>query len=166
MAEEVSLTEWVVPADALPTAPSPGVLYLLPPLRDADSRPAYRPESLLLVKAAAAAAVELEYAMPPDDRRYVDHFAADPQAIDLWLALAGPITDVFLFGLGYAVNSLLRRRGVSEAHADAAPLRLKLARLDPKTGVVEGLKLEGRKADVIDAVRALKGESDVPSSTD
>jgi hypothetical protein len=166
MANELTVTEWEVPADVLPTAPSPGVLYVLPPLRDADLRPAYRPESLLLVKAAAASAVELKYSLPPDDRRFVDHFAADPQAIEIWLALAGPITDVFLFGLGYAFNSLLRRRGVSEADAEAAPLRLKLARLDPKTGVVKGLKMEGRKVDVIDAVRALKGESDVPPSTD
>lgn len=156
MSDGVEISDWEVPSDVLPRTPEADTLYLIPGLRDPEGLPAYRTESMLLQKGAAAQQVRLEYSLAEDERRFVDYFSADAEEIQLWLAVAGPITDVFLFGLGYMVNSVLRRRGNKPDAAKTTPLQLRIARLDPNTGKVRGVRLRGNAADVIDAVQELK----------
>lgn len=157
MLNRVNISGWDVPSGILPSTSNGSAIYVLPALKDSEGRPAYRFESMLILKGAASDGVKLEYALPPGERRFVDHFSADVSALEIWLAVSGPITDIFLFGLGYAVNALLRRRGSSPEDAQTTPLKLRIAQFDLRTGKVEGLEAEGMAGDVIEAVRELKG---------
>lgn len=156
MANGVESSVWEVPSDVLPHTVDADTLYLVPGFRDPDGLPAYRPESMQLQKGAASQHLRLEYSLAEDDRRFVDYFSADAEEIQLWLAAAGPVTDVLLFGLGYMVNSILRRRGNKPEAIETVPLDLRIARLDPKTGKARGIRLRGNAADVIDTVQELK----------
>jgi hypothetical protein len=156
VADELEIADWDIPPGVLPHATEADTIYLVPGFRDPDGLPAYRPESMFLQKGAASQEIRLEYALPENERRFVDYFAPDPEEIQLWLAAAGPITDVLLFGLGYMVNGILRRRGANPDAIKATPLHLRIATLDPRTGKAKGVRLRGNASDVIVAVEALK----------
>ncbi|MBF4574543.1 hypothetical protein ITJ64_18685 [Herbiconiux sp. VKM Ac-1786] len=156
MAQKVESTEWAVPADLVTDVASPDALYLLPSLRDSAGRPAYRPESMFIQKDASSGGLKVEYALNEEDRRFVDHFSADVSEIELWLGLIGPVTDVFLFGLGYIIDGIVRRRGSKRDDADTIPLKIRIASLNPKTGKIKGVRVEGSASDVMEALRELK----------
>lgn len=155
MTDRVEIGAWDVPVDVLPRVITADTIYLVPGYRDSDGRPAYRPESMLLQKGALSQGVHLDYALAEDDRQFVDFFSVDPEEIQLWLAAAEPITDVFLFSLAFILERILRRRGSGKDAMDATPLDLRIAKLNLKTGKVRGVRLRGNAADVVDAVRDL-----------
>lgn len=92
MPHRVKIIEWDVPSEILPPTSSTDAIYVLPAMRDSEGRPAYRAESMLLLKGAAAEGVPFEYALPPEERRFVDHFSADLSALEVWLCLGRSLT--------------------------------------------------------------------------
>ncbi|MET3508804.1 MULTISPECIES: hypothetical protein [Plantibacter] len=154
----VTTRPWQPPIDTLPDGPQPGIVYILPRMRDGEGRPAFHPENLTLVKSAVTSGARLDYALPPDERRFVDHFSAE-STLELWLALSGPITDVVLFGLGYMIDRLLHNRGSSRSDIDGTAVTVRIAQYNPDSGAYEGLEVIGPAEDVIATVEALKRDN-------
>jgi len=156
MTAQADVDDWDVPGDLNVNDAMTDKLYVLPMRRDGDGRPAFHPDSMLLVKTAASDGVAIDYAVGAEDRRFVDHFSAGPDVVEIWLSLLGPITDVTLFALGYALNGLLRRRGVKDKDLETSEVKVGIAQINAKSGKMKGVKISGPKGAVIETVRELR----------
>lgn len=154
MSEPCVVRSWDIPIGILPDSVDPDRLYILPSRPDRSGMLAYPTEVMYIQKGAASCGAAIEYSVDSQDRRFVDHFSA-VSAAEVWLAFAGPITDMVLFGLTYAVSALAKRHAGGEPDREV-PVRIAIAELDTVGGTHRGIVIEGNVDDVQKAIRELK----------
>lgn len=138
--------------------PAAGVIYLVPSTTGTDGRPAYMSTDALLMKRAVADGVGVEYALPADEREFVDHFSAGIEVIGLTVAIVNLVPST-IQGIHALIQLIAIRRGYTGDSAKQAKVKLKIDYIKTASLEARGIKVEGDADGVVEALKALSSGS-------
>jgi hypothetical protein len=160
MTNDVLQREWTPLAGSLPTNPQADTVYVLPTRfaagDDEQGIPLYTDVVRYLPKEGRAAGIPVEFSLSGDSRKYLSEYAIDPVTLAIALACATVINDWVIKTVEIFRENRAKKAGYSDDEAKSIPLRVSIAKLDPVSGAVEGLELEGPGDAVIEALKELK----------
>ena len=165
MTEGLVQRDWVPLPGSLPPVAESGTLYLLPTRMPAGgalvTAPMYLAENRFFPKEARAEGIRAQFSLDRDSRKFLSEFSADASTWALALALIGPITDWVVLGIELFIRGRGRELGYEDEDAKSQKLKVSIAELDQGSSFVRGLEIEGRGADVLEALRTI-----IPSDQD
>ncbi|MFB0838890.1 hypothetical protein ACETK3_12865 [Arthrobacter sp. E44] len=160
MINDVLQREWTPLPGSLPTAPEIDKIYVLPTRfaagDDDQEIPLYTDAVRYVPKEGRAAGIPIEFSLPDDKRKYLSEYAIDPVTLSIALACVTVINDWLITAVGIFVESRAKKAGYTQEEVSSIPLRVSIAKLDPNTGAVEGLEIEGPSSGVIESLKELK----------
>ncbi|MGP5024980.1 hypothetical protein ACTXI4_07285 [Glutamicibacter ardleyensis] len=160
MTNDVLQSEWTPLPGSLPTDPQTDKIYLLPTRfaagGDDQGSPLYTDAVRYVPKESRAAGIPVEFSLSGDNRKYLSEYAIDPVTLSIALMCVPVINDWLIKAVEIFLESRARKAGYTQDEAISMPLRVSIAKLDPVSGAVEGLELEGPGGAVVDAIKELK----------
>lgn len=113
-----------------------------------------------LPKYARAAGVPTQFAPIQSDRRFLSEYSSDPGVWELALTCVGFLNDWLIMAVNAWLTSRCQVTGLSESEAMEHEMEIEIAEWKPKKGKFVGLRIRGRGADVVDALRELRSLED------
>lgn len=160
MTNQVVKREWTPLPGSLPTAPQIDKIYVLPTRFGAGEQeqevPMYTDSVRYIPKEGRAAGIPVEFSLPEGSRKYLSEYAIDPITLTIALAVLGPINDWIIWTVDLFRQRRASAAGHSEDQAAITPLRVSLAQVNPTSGAVESIELEGPSSAVIEALKEMK----------
>jgi hypothetical protein len=159
MTAKISINQWAPLPGSLPDFVAPDTVYVLPTQlsRDVDGPqvPLYTDNVRYFPKEARAAGAPLEFATSEGVRKFVQHFSIHPETWALGLALLTLSSDWLIFTVEQFISLRSRSQGWTEEEAKQLPLKVRIA----ETSTSRNLEVEGSGADVLEALRILRRDS-------
>lgn len=160
MTNNVIQREWAPLPGSLPTNPQADTIYLLPTRfaagGDVQGPPLYTDVVRYVPKECRAVGIPIEFSLSGDKRKYLSEYAVDPVTVSIALMCVSVISDWLIMAVEIFFENKARKDGNTQEEAESMPLRVSIAKLDPDSGAVEGVQLEGSKGAVLEALRELK----------
>lgn len=138
--------------------PAVGVIYLMPSASGIDGRPAYLGADVLLAKRAVAAGVPVEYAVPEEQREFVEYFSAEVDVISLYVAVVNFVPSM-IQGIHSLIELSAIRKGYTAEGARKAKVALKIDYLKTPTTEASGIRVKGDADSVVEILKTLSAGS-------
>lgn len=139
-------------------SPDPETVYLLPTAWNGDGRHAYMGADAILLKQAAAKGVDVAYAMPEEDREFVEHFSSGIELVTLAVAIVSLVPST-IQGIHALIQLAARRKGIKDEDLSRAQVKLKIDYLRTPTTKARGVEISGDVDGVVSIMERLSGES-------
>lgn len=139
-------------------SPDPETVYLLPTAWNGDGKHAYMGTDAILLKQAVVNGVCVEYAMPEEDREFVEHFSSGVELVTLAVAIIG-LVPATIQGIHALILLAARRKGIKEEDLHRAEVKLKIDYLRTPTTKARGVEISGDVDGVVAIMERLSGES-------
>lgn len=137
--------------------PTEGIVYLMPQTHGFEGNPAFFGSDMLLVKTAIAEGLSIEYALPEDEREFVEHFSVALDVISLVVSVAGLIPPT-IAGIKSLIRIAARRKGYKPEEIATAEVHLKIELIQTPNMIAKGLEISGTAAGVEAALDSLNSE--------
>ncbi|WP_044492609.1 hypothetical protein [Nesterenkonia massiliensis] len=139
------------------SSPESGTVYLLPASQDRDGKHAYRGADAILIKQAMRDGLAVEYAVPEEDREFVEHFSSGLEVVTLTVAVLGLVPST-IQGIYALIQLAARRKGVTEENLNTTQVHLEIDYIKTPTTVAQGVKISGDPHSVLEAMKKLNPE--------
>lgn len=138
--------------------PKQGTIYLLPTAHNRDGRRAYMDSDALLLKWAVMNGVPVEYAVPEENREFVEHFSSGAEIVALAVSIANLIPST-IQGIYALIQIAALRKGIKEENLSAANVQLEIDYLKTSTTEARGIVISGDVDGVVAALGKLSADS-------
>lgn len=161
MTAQITEGEWTPLEGAIPETVDADKVYLIPTRIAVQTAEGTEPELCYtdtvryLPKAARANGLPLEFSQPEGERRYLQEFSADSELWSLGLTLLSMTSDWLILTVSLFISHRADHQGWTHEQAQELPLRVLV--VETETG--RNIEIEGKGADVIEALRVLQGET-------
>lgn len=157
---DVIQREWAPLSGSLPSSPEADKVYVLPTRYragdDEQNSPLYTDMVRYVPKDARAAGIPVEFSLPSNARNYLSEYAIDPITASIAIACVQVISDWVILAVEIFRENRARAAGLTTEQSSSMPLRVSIAKLDPSSGAVEGVELEGPGDAVLEALKDLR----------
>lgn len=138
--------------------PDRDTVYLLPTAHDGDGKRAYMGADALLMKRALADGVQVQYAVPEEEREFVEHFSAGIDLVILAVAVINLIPST-IQGIHALIQLRALRKGIGEEDLGTAEVQLKIDFLRTSSTEARGVEIIGKADGVVAALERLRSDS-------
>lgn len=154
MASHATITEYTPTSPSLVQNPAKGVIYLMPRAHGPEGKPAYFGADMFLQKKAADEKLAVEYALPEDEREFVEYFSATLTVVSIVVTVASLIGPT-IRGIKGLIRIAASRKGYKPEEILNAEVNLKIEQLETANMVAKGLEISGAASAVEAALDAL-----------
>lgn len=134
-----------------------GIVYLMPRGYGVDGKPAYFGSDMILAKDALADGISVDYALPPEEREFIEHFSAALTIISIAVGVAGLI-DPTIRGIKFLIRASAKRMGYKSEDMPKVQVDLRIDQIDTVNMSVKGLEIRGTAAAVEAALDSLNAD--------
>lgn len=145
---------WTPLPGSLPDTVNADTVYVIPTRApgSGSEMPRYTDTVRYLPKVARAAGAPVEFATPSGTREYLAEYSVDPEMWSLGLACLQMASDWLILTVTLFISYRADCQGWEQEEAEQLPLRVSVA----ETSTGRNYEIEGRGAEVIEALKALQ----------
>ncbi|MGH3688656.1 MAG: hypothetical protein ACRDT7_00740 [Microbacterium sp.] len=154
MTARITEGKWAPLPGSLPDTVNADTVYVIPtraPTAGGDV-PCYTDTVRYLPKVARSVGAPVEFATPSGTREYLAEYSVDPEMWSLGLACLQMASDWLIFTVTLFISYRADSQGWKQEEADQLPLRVTVA----ETSTGRNYEIEGRGAEVVEALKALQ----------